>query len=302
MQDEIESFLSERKAEGVSPATLKNFTGRLKRLHGFLLSRGVKRWADVLPVHLDAFRAQNKRDKLADGTQDVYLLSSRLFIRWLLKRGRILSDPCRSIVIARRGDERPLPDRPLSEDEIQAFITALPRRHVRDLRNLAHFELLYSAGLRLGESLAVNVADIDLTGKVLHVRTGKGGKARDIPMMRGLVGALKDYLALRRMLLRGPDDGALLLSIRGRRLTEQGFRNILDTINKRRPQGSRRVYAHLFRHTIAVHLLRGGADIRHIQAFLGHESLDTTKIYLRLVPADLRKAYDAAMPAFAVTA
>jgi integrase/recombinase XerC len=301
MREAIATFLAERKAEGISNTTLKNFQMRLERLRKFIVRRGVTRWAHVTPQHMDQFRAEGSRAGLAAGTQSAYLMSCRVFLRWLLRRGRILSDPCRSIIVSRT-EEPPLPEPPLSEEEVQAFLARLPRRHVRDLRNIAHFELLYSAGLRLSESLALNVEDLDFPNKVLHVRNGKGGKARDIPMMRGLVAALKDYLCLRRSLLKGPDNGVLLLSIRGKRLTEVGFRTLMATINKHRPPESRRVHAHLFRHSIAVHLLRGGADIRHIQAFLGHESLDTTKIYLRLVPADLRKSYDAAMPDFAVTA
>ena len=73
----------------------------------------------------------------------------------------------------------------------------------------------------------------------------------------------------------------------------------MDRVNKLR-LCDHKVHAHLFRHSIAVHLLRGGADIRYIQAFLGHELLETTKVYLRLVPADIEEAYRSAMPEFSV--
>jgi site-specific recombinase XerD len=74
----------------------------------------------------------------------------------------------------------------------------------------------------------------------------------------------------------------------------------LSQINETRGPDARHVHAHLFRHSIAVHLLRGGADIRYIQNFLGHACLDTTKVYLRLVPGDLKEDYDKAMPDIAV--
>ncbi|MCZ7648382.1 MAG: tyrosine-type recombinase/integrase [Planctomycetota bacterium] len=77
---------------------------------------------------------------------------------------------------------------------------------------------------------------------------------------------------------------------------------MMKRVNAMRGPNAQRVHAHLLRHSCAVHLPRGGADIRHIQEFLGHGSLDTTKIYSRLVPADLRKAYDEAMPDVAVEA
>ena len=108
-------------------------------------------------------------------------------------------------------------------------------------------------------------------------------------------------MALRRSLLRGPDSGELLVNQRGKRLNKSAFAQVMVRLNRRRGPKFRQVHAHLFRHSIAVHLLRGWADIRYVQAFLGHESLDTTKTYLRLVPADLRKAYDDAMPEVAVS-
>ena len=138
-----------------------------------------------------------------------------------------------------------------------------------------------------------------MSNRVIHVRRGKGGRARDVPMVRGLHAALTAYLRVRRSLLRGADHGALLVSRYGTRPGARTLAKIMQQMSGR--LGGRRVHPHLFRHSIAVHLLRGGADIRYVQAFLGHELLDTTKTYLRLVPADIRDAYLNAMPEFAVT-
>lgn len=102
-----------------------------------------------------------------------------------------------------------------------------------------------------------------------------------------------EYLALRRELLAGPDTGSLLLHHTGRRLPAWWMQVYLRQISTAL---GFRVHPHLLRHSIAVHLLRRGADIRAIQAFLGQ----TTKVYLRLVPGDLRTAYDGAMPVFPV--
>jgi len=104
-------------------------------------------------------------------------------------------------------------------------------------------------------------------------------------------------LAVRRDLLRGPNHGALFLGVRGRRINLKDLGILMRKVS--RVLGVR-VHPHLLRHSIAVHLLRGGADVRYIQHFLGHSSLDTTKIYLRLVPGQLREDYDEAMPEIAV--
>jgi site-specific recombinase XerD len=212
-----------------------------------------------------------------------------------------MSDPARDIALP-DGGEPDLPAPPMEEHEVAALFESLPRRDVIDLRNRLHLELLYGCALRIQESVSLNLKDIDLANRVLLVRNGKGGKDRVLPLVRGVLGALKDYLALRRSLLHGPDHGALLLSRRGDRLNVATFRMWLAEFNRRRGPGQKRVHPHLLRHSIAVHLLRGGADIRHVQEFLGHSSLETTKVYLRLVPGRLKEDYDRAMPEIAVMA
>lgn len=114
-----------------------------------------------------------------------------------------------------------------------------------------------------------------------------------MPMMRSVLSAAKDYLAVRRELLRGPDPGVLLLGKNGQRLDDKVIQRLLWRLSG--ILGAH-VHPHLLRHSLAVHLLRGGVDVRVIQEILGHARLDTTKVYLRLVPGDLREAYDRAMP------
>ena len=96
------------------------------------------------------------------------------------------------------------------------------------------------------------------------------------------------------------DHGALLLTRTGIRLPEREVRRWFRALNAERGPAASHLYPHLFRHSIAVHLLRGGADIRQVQQFLGHANVETTKVYLRLVPGHLREEYDAAMPVIAV--
>ena len=192
-----------------------------------------------------------------------------------------------------------LPPAPLSEEEVAQLFEALPRRSAADLRNRLHLELLYGCALRVSESLHLDVSDLDLRARTVHVRNGKMGKDRLMPMMRGVHTAAKDYLSVRRDLLTGPDHGALLLGPSGQRVVMVTFQQWLRRVGKGL---GLRLHPHLLRHSIAVHLLRGGADIRHVQEFLGHACLETTKIYLRLVPAHLRRDYDQAMPEIAVQA
>lgn len=112
--------------------------------------------------------------------------------------------------------------------------------------------------------------------------------------------SVRDWLALRRSLLKGPDHGALLLDRKGRRMREFHATTLFDRLNQSRGLGARRLYPHLMRHSVATHMLQNGADIRHIQAFLGHSSLESTKIYLRLVPGRFKEDHEKASPEISV--
>jgi integrase/recombinase XerC len=302
MMKEIEAYLAQRMAEGLAKRTLVGNRRLLSRLVEYLTSTGVHVWQNVRPQHVDGYISFLERSALRFSSREQFVITARCFLRWLAERGSILSDPSCHLELPRpTKDELPLLERPLSENDVAELLASMPRGNVIDLRNSAHIELLYSAGLRMGESVSLNVGDIDFSENVIRVRHGKGGKARDVPLMRGLASALKDYLCLRRGLLKGPDHGALLIAKTGKRHTVAAFERYIAKLNRKRT-GKPHIHPHLFRHSIAVHLLRGGADIRYVQAFLGHDNLESTKIYLRLVPADLRKAYDAAMPEISLQA
>ena len=96
------------------------------------------------------------------------------------------------------------------------------------------------------------------------------------------------------IVLKGPDIGWLFLSRKGNQLPQPNASQWIRAHGKK--VLGKRVHAHLFRHSIAVHLLRRGADIRHVQAFLAHADIDTTKVYLRMLPGHLKEDYDKAMP------
>ena len=194
-------------------------------------------------------------------------------------------------------DEEPLPPAPLSEEQVAAVFDTVGRNSVVDLRIRLHLEMLYSCALRNSEAVNLDVADLDPDARTVLVRNGKGGKSRMLPLLAPALNAAADYLALRRELLKGPDTGALLLSPSGRRTPQWWMQDHLFKLSK---TIGFRVFPHLLRHSIAVHLLRRGADIRYIQQALGHEDLSTTKVYLRLVSGQLREDYDKAMPVFPV--
>jgi site-specific recombinase XerD len=223
---------------------------------------------------------------------DAMAYSVRGFSAWLAAQGKTLTDPALDLRVL-DPDEVDLPPAPLSEEQVAAIFSLIVPDGVIALRNRLHLELLYSCGLRNAEAASLDLADLDLDGRTLLVKAGKGDRPRILPLLAHTLSAAADYLALRRDLLRGPDAGVLLLSNTGKRMPTWYMQRWLAHVS--RTIGFK-VHPHLLRHSIAVHLLRRGADIRHIQQFLGHADLETTKVYLRLVPGHLREDYDKAMP------
>ncbi len=298
LSDAIASFLAQKSAEGLSPRTIVTYEKHLAQLVRDLAARGVREVAEVAPADIDAHMMILADRRLAHSTRRTHATTIREFFRRMQEHGRVLRDPARDLPVGDNEDV-PLPEAPLEPDEVAALIDAIPKRDTLDFRNRAIIEILYGCALRLSECVHLDIDDIDLRGRSLRVRDGKGGRDRLVPLMKVAMGAVKDYLAVRRHLVRGPDKGILFLNYRSQRMGPFVVQQLLADLSKRIGM-TRRVHPHLLRHSIAVAMLRGGADIRHIQALLGHSSVETTRVYLRMVPGHLREEYDRAMPMIAV--
>ncbi len=176
---------------------------------------------------------------------------------------------------------RRLPDAP-KPAEIDEILEIVEGDSPLALRNRALLELLYSAGLRSAEAVALDLGDVDFDRELVHVR-GKGGKERVVPLGEEAALQLARYLQLGRPALASGADDAVFLSVRGRRLDTSTVRRLLR-------------HPHRLRHAFATHLLEGGADLRVIQELLGHASLSTTQIYSHVDARRLRRVYDSAHP------
>jgi integrase/recombinase XerD len=162
-------------------------------------------------------------------------------------------------------------------------------------------ELLYATGLRVSELVALRLGEVDLDGGLVRA-TGKGQKTRLVPMGENAVLRIRMYLengrpellkrATRRGLRRLPD--TLFVTARGRGMTRQGFSKNLKRYAS--ILGLDQVSPHKLRHSFATHLLEGGADLRSVQAMLGHADLATTQIYTHVSREALHRAYDKAHP------
>lgn len=291
----LATFLDHQRARGLAPASVRLRAERLGPAIAWFRAHGVLTPAALRPADVEGFLAHLIEGGRRRETVKSYRTSLRAFGRWLAATGTVLTDPTADLETTRTEDDGELPPDPLSQEEMAQLIAAIPTDSAAGLRNCAHVELVYGCGLRLAESIGLDLDDVDLDGQAVTV-LGKGAKVRTLPLLPGVVSALRDYLALRRTLLRGPDRGHLFIGTDGERLRATAFRQWFKGHAGRVLGHKRRVFPHLLRHSFAVHLLLGGADIRHVQALLGHASIDVTKVYLRLLPEQLRAAYEAAMP------
>ena len=220
------------------------------------------------------------------------LSALRGFFRFLVRERAIESDPTE--LVERPKVSRKLP-RVLSYEEVDRLLAAPPADTVRGIRDSAMIHLLYASGLRVSELCSLKVGDLDRkVGTIAPL--GKGGKRRLVPVGQVALDRIDVYLDAVRVASKGATtDPHLFLSPRGKRFTRQGLWKLLKAyargVGIKTP-----ISPHKLRHSFATHLLRGGADLRAVQAMLGHADLGTTEIYTRVAQDHVRTAYDKAHP------
>ena len=227
-------------------------------------------------AHLGAARPGRRPGRLAPATIARKLAAVRAFLRHALGPARVPD----ARLAPRRG--RRLPDAP-REAEVERELAALEGETPIALRNRALVEIVYSAGLRSAEAVGLDLGDVDFEQELVHVRNGKGGKERVVPLGEEAAFWVARYLREARPALAHGANDALFLSARGRRLDTSTLRRLAP-------------HPHRLRHAFATHLLEGGADLRTIQELLGHSSLSTTQVYSHVDARRLRRVYDGAHP------
>lgn len=289
----LELFLVDLRGRGHAASSVRLRGEQISLAITWFRDQGILVASAIRSDDIDRYVASLRKRKLRNWTVKSHVAALRSFGRWLEASNLVLVDPAADLGVGRKRREEELPPRPLSEVQAVELLAAIEVPDVIGLRNRALTELLYACALRLGEGIGLNLIDLDMQQGAIRVH-GKGGHQRRLPVLPGALAALRDYLALRRELVRGPDRGELFLGRDGTRLRAHTYRAWLER-HCHKVLGML-VNPHLLRHSCAVHLLLRKADIRLIQHLLGHADLDTTQIYLRLLPDELRKEYEAALP------
>jgi site-specific recombinase XerD len=261
---------------GLAEATRRAYASDLRAFAAWLEPSGLS-LEDVDARVLSDWVADlgSGRDRLAPTTVARRLAAVRSCLRYTFGPAAV---PDAALAPSKR---RRLPEVPKTA-EIDELLELVDGDSPLALRNRALLELLYSAGLRSAEAVALDLADVDFDREAVHVR-GKGGKERVVPLGEEAAAHLALYLRDARPVLAAGANDAVFLSARGRRLDTSTVRRLLR-------------HPHRLRHAFATHLLEGGADLRVIQELLGHSSLSTTQIYSHVDARRLRRVYDRSHP------
>jgi integrase/recombinase XerD len=294
-------FLDWSAARGFTAQTNTARAVHLRRFIRWCAERSVDRPQDVTRPILERYRRylyhyrKKSGEPLSFATQQQRLLPLRAFFKWLARENLILSNPASELELPRV--HRRLPSHILSRDDIERVLTLTNVHGELGVRDRAMLETLYSSGLRRGELVNLKLYDLDLRNGSLFVREGKGKKDRYVPLGQRAIDALRHYLDdVRPALVLEPDDGSVFLHEFG----EPFEKNRLSDLVKRYLLAAgidKPGACHLFRHAMATQMLENGADIRFIQAILGHAQLSTTEIYTHVSIAQLKKVHALTHPA-----
>lgn len=292
---EVERYAISARAGGRSERTLEGRKSALRAFELWCRQHGARTPSAVTPAMVAGYAADlvtlsPSGRRYATGTRRNRLTALRVFFRWWARQALERLDPCLGLELPRV--PRTLPQRGFDRSALRRLRRACMAHHNTAARDRALVEFLLASGLRRSECCQLDVEDLDSANRWVRVRAGKGGHERVVPISRIALRWLRAYLRSRRPL--HPAD-PVFVSVTGRRYSPGRLTDLVRRLLQRAGVAGRGA-CHRFRHTLATTMLENGADIRHIQAMLGHADISTTMIYASVVPMSLRAVYDRTHP------
>jgi integrase/recombinase XerD len=302
----MQQYAEYLEACGYAETTRKGYLADVKPFLRYLEGNGITDIAKVELADIQGYYGslgeRSYHGKLIDQETRANLLQRvRIFFRYLHKCGKITADPMSNMTMPRR--RKNLPRNIPEISEVPALMEQPDMESPIGIRDRAILELLYSTGLRSSELRSLECGDVELKERVLNVR-GKGGRYDQVPFGRQAATMLYNYLHFSRDRLmtgfkvkqsnisakrlkeeRGHD--YLFVTRGGYKMTSQDLQWLVKRYSEK---AGKRINPHTLRHACATHLLRRGADIRHIQKLLRHANLNTTQIYTHVAIEDLKEA------------
>jgi len=290
----IDAYLDHLRVErALVRNTLEAYARDLRRLADHLGAEDQVDPRTIDPGSIAELLVRNVKTGFGARSSARQLSALRGFFRFLVRERAIPADPTELVDRPRLGRKLP---KVLSFEEVESLLATVDRARAtpRGARDAAMINLMYASGLRVSELVSLKVADLDTRAGLVSA-FGKGGKRRLVPVGEVALDLVGAYLRDVRPKVAGPTDSTLFVSPRGGALTRQGFWKLL----KRYALGAgirTPLSPHKLRHSFATHLLRNGADLRSVQAMLGHADLGTTEIYTHVARDHVRAAHARAHP------
>lgn len=287
MEEElIKKFLVYLTVEkGLAKNTLESYERDLRKYFHFMKAKSVD---DISRADVISFQVRLSAEGIATPSAARSLSAIRGFHKYLMLDGLAHGDPTVNIETPRGWKRLP---KTLSSADVDSLLNQPDSSVPIGLRDKAMLELLYATGLRVSELVGLRIPDLNLERGFLIVM-GKGSKERAVPVGELAIAAIKDYLAgARQTLLNGRDSDLLFISSKRRGITRQMFWERIKAYTVQAGIG-KNISPHTLRHSFATHLLDNGADLRAVQAMLGHSDISTTQIYTHVSRERLKQIHE----------
>lgn len=284
---QIEFFIRYLRLEkNYAENTVSAYQGDLRKLMRFVKSRDIAQWSDVDEKMLNLFVMELRHANVSNRSIRRHLSSTKGFFSFLLSRGVLSKNCAKSISSPKLAHTLP---KTLDFEDLSRMMQPKSNR-LEELRNVAIIELIYSCALRVSELVGLNINDLDFSEGFVKV-LGKGAKERFVPVGKGTISAVENYLIKRPEC----ENSALFVNQRQMRI---GVRSVQNIIKKRAQDVGIKVnvHPHMLRHAAATHFLQSSHDLRSVQEFLGHKSIKSTQVYTHLDFLELSKVYDDCHP------
>jgi len=293
MDSLVERYMNDLRVEaGLAINTLEAYRRDLQKLQFYLHAKGLRSFAGVTRQTISEFLGHLRRSNHAPSSTARCVAALRGFYRFLSKEGFMQESPM--IGVSRPRPWMRLP-KTLTQRDVTHLLELTDGSRPEGRRDAAMLELLYATGLRVSELVNLRLSQLNLAvGYVLAA--GKGAKQRVVPM--GDVARQKIRLYLdktRGALLKKRESQHVFVTRRGRPMSRQGFWKLLRARAKQAGITTP-ISPHMLRHSFATHLLDRGADLRSVQAMLGHASISTTQIYTHVERARLKRLHSDLFP------
>ena len=273
-----------------SENTIESYKRDVSHFTEYLTSCGVEKVENATKTDVLSYLLELQKNGRAAATISRMLTSIRSFYSYMIHFNLSKSNPAEDLEAPHV--ERRVP-KVLTAEETEKLLDAPDDSEVKGCRDKAMLELLYATGIRVSELVGLRLSDINL--EVRFIRCG-GNSQRIIPLGERAAAAVSKYIMWsRKNLLKGKNGDMLFVNFSGGAISRQGFWKIIKSYGKAAGI-STEITPHILRHSFAAHLLKNGADLKSIQAMMGHADISSTQIYTSLVDTHLRDVYEKAHP------